>query len=86
MLGHELFRLKMRAKLGWNNFIHEEKGAADIIAMVVILGIVIVLGFVFKDAIFKLFTSLWDGLVKNPAENGGKTKNITVDSIDLTNY
>ncbi len=48
-----------------------ERGAAEIIAVVVILAIVVVLGVVFKDRIVQLFNSLFPstddaGSIKDP--------------------
>lgn len=76
--------LKCKAQKAIHDFIHEEKGASDIIAMVVIIGIVVVLAFLFRTAIFNLFKSLWDNLVVTPAGNGGTaTGKVTVDAIKL---
>lgn len=76
--------LKCKAQKAIHDFIHEEKGASDIIAMVVIIGIVVVLAFLFRSAIFDLFKQLWDNLVATPAGNGGTaTGEINVENITL---
>ena len=84
MLMQDLFCLKLKVKSAVHNFIREEKGASDIIALVVIFGIVVVLAFLFRSAIFDLFKQLWDNLVAEPATSGGtSTGNITVNDITL---
>lgn len=47
--------MKKRAK----NFMTEERGAADFIAVIIILAIVVALCVVFRKQIFKLFDSIW---------------------------
>ncbi len=84
MLMQGFLMMKFKIKNAIHDFIHEEKGASDIIAMVVIIGIVVVLAFLFRTAIFDLFKKLWDNLVATPAGNGGtSTGKITVDNITL---
>lgn len=82
MWSYELFRMKKRAGAAWSNFVHEEKGAADIIAMVVIIGIVIVLAFTFREQIFKLFNNLWNNYVVQPANNKGSLENVKDIKLD----
>ena len=43
----------------FRDLVKGERGAAEIIAVVVILAIVVVLGVVFKDKIVELFNKLW---------------------------
>lgn len=76
--------LQIKTRAGLYKMFKEERGASGTIEAVVIIGIVIVLAFLFRSAIFNLFKSLWDGLVKTPAENGGtSTGSISVSSITL---
>ena len=76
--------LQIKTRAGLHKMFKEERGASGTIEAVVIIGIVIVLAFLFRSAIFNLFKSLWDGLVKTPAEHGGtSTGSISVSSIDL---
>lgn len=76
--------LQIKTRAGLHKMFKEERGASGTIEAVVIIGIVIVLAFLFRSAIFNLFKSLWDGLVKTPAETKGtSTGSISVNSIDL---
>lgn len=68
-----LGRAKKKSKEVMNHFLNEEKGAAEIIAMIVIIGVVLVIAFVFRKAIGDLFTSLWNTLVKG--DKSGESKN-----------
>ena len=61
-------------KNGVRRFFTEEKGGAEIIATVVVIGIVLVIAFLFRDALKALFISLWNGLVVK--ESGGAAKNL----------
>lgn len=42
----------------------EEKGASDILALIIVVGIVMVIGFIFKDQITNLAKQLWNSIVK----------------------
>lgn len=76
--------LQIKTRAGLHKMFKEERGASGTIEAVVIIGIVIVLAFLFRSAIFNLFKSLWDAYVKTPAENGGTaTGSISVSSITL---
>ena len=46
----------------------EQRGDAGVITAIVLIGIAVILGFVFKDAIIKLAQNLWDGLVNPKAD------------------
>jgi len=50
----------VKVKTGLHNLIHEEKGASEVIAMVILLAIAVILGFMFKSKIVALFGKLWD--------------------------
>ena len=71
---------KRKAKAIMHHFAHDEKGAAEIIAMIVIIGLILVLAFVFRDAIIKLFQNLWNSFVKNADK---KEKDPSVDLPDV---
>lgn len=43
----------------------EQAGGAELIATIVIIGIVLILAFAFKDKIMEMVAKLWDGLVKD---------------------
>ncbi len=46
-------------------FAKEEKGAVDIVAIVVIIGVAVLLAIVFKDALGELIGSLFDSISGN---------------------
>jgi len=56
-----------------SDFINEERGASDILALIIVLGIVLAIGFAFRKQILKLVGDLWNDLVvskdKNPETN-----------------
>ena len=52
----------MIAKHNLQKKILEERGEANIIAIILVLAIVIALAIVFRSAIGKLFNSIWDGI------------------------
>lgn len=70
-----MFQLAMMAKRtasyglykvdGWfKRVFKEQAGGAELIATLVIMGIVLILAFTFKDALAGLVKDLWDGLLK----------------------
>lgn len=52
-----------------NSWLHSEKGSGEIIAMVLIIGVVIVLGVLFSGNIKTFFNNIWDSLVGNRTED-----------------
>lgn len=65
-------KLKVMAGVKLYNFLHEEDGAVDIVAIVVLIGIAVVLAILFKDAIGKVLTKMIKGISEN-ADNTQKT-------------
>lgn len=53
---------KMKAKDAVYNFIHEERGASDIVAVMLIVLVVVAAAFVFKEQIMELIRGLFGGL------------------------
>lgn len=47
------------------NFFKEEKGAVDIVAVVVLIGVAVLLAIVFKDSLGDLIESLFDTISGN---------------------
>lgn len=47
----------------------EQAGGAELVATLVLVGIVLILAFAFKDQLFKLVKSIWDKLVVNGNES-----------------
>jgi len=84
MFKQQLFYLNVKTRAAFKKMLSEERGASGVIEMVVIIGIVVVLAFLFREAIFNLFKSLWEGVVKTPVETKGEsTGQISVSSITL---
>lgn len=47
----------------------EQAGGAELIATLIIIGIVLILAFVFKDKLIELVKNLWNNLLKDGNEN-----------------
>lgn len=56
------FAMMMQAK---QNFLKEERGAVDIVAIVVLIGIAVLLAVLFKDQVTGLLNSLFETINKN---------------------
>ncbi len=56
--------LKFKGEKFLYNLKNEENGGAELIATIVIIGIVLVLAFVFRDQIASLVANLWNSIVK----------------------
>lgn len=51
---------------GWfRRTFKEQAGGAELIATLIIVGIVLILAFIFKDQLIDLVKNLWNGLLKN---------------------
>ena len=59
----DMFLLTVKLKV--MGFLKEEKGASEIVAIVVLLGIAVLLAIVFKDEIGKLITKLLETITGN---------------------
>lgn len=57
--------MRAYAKCKLNAFLKEEKGAVDIVAIVVMIGIAVLLAVVFKGAITNLLNDLFDVIGKS---------------------
>ena len=55
---------------GWfRRTFKEQAGGAEIIATLIIVGIVLILAFIFKDQLIALVQKLWNELLKNGNQN-----------------
>lgn len=54
----KIYKMKAIAGAKLYNFLHNEKGAVDIVAIVVLIGIAVLLAIIFKDAISDLIKGL----------------------------
>ncbi len=52
----------------WNTFKSEERGAVDIVAIVVMIGIAVLLAVLFRQQITNLLTSLFSTITTNATE------------------
>ncbi len=55
----------------------EQAGGAELIATLVIIGIVLILAFVFKDKLVELVRDLWNNLLVNGDQNTKKDAVVT---------
>ena len=55
-----------------SKFFHEERGASDIIAVVVLVAIVVVVAVAFREKLIEFIGNIWSGI-------SGKTADITKD-------
>lgn len=60
--------VKEKAKKEVDRFVHEERGAADFIAIILIIVVVVALVVVFRKNIAKLINNLWDKIFKDAEE------------------
>lgn len=77
MLDKMYIKAKLSLQRAMHHLFEEEKGSSEVIALVVIIGIVLILGFIFKDEILKLFQSLWNNLVAGKSRNNANSVNLS---------
>lgn len=58
-MGLSLLFIKTWLAAQWSRFVEEEKGAADIIAIVLVIAVVIALAILFRDKLGELFNSIF---------------------------
>ena len=70
-----MFTVKIAAEYGlrrvdswFKRVFKEQAGGAELIATLIIIGVVLILAFVFKDKLIDLVKSLWNNLLKNGDE------------------
>lgn len=76
MLDQMYIKAKFSLKRALNHLLNEEKGSSEVIALVVVIGIVLIIAFLFRDQIIKLFVDLWNNLVSNNSD--GNAESITM--------
>jgi len=69
MLRNEALKCKIKVDNWFKRVFNEQSGGAELIATLVIVGIVLILAFVFKDKLIELVGNIWNGLVKNGDAN-----------------
>lgn len=63
------FYCKIKVDSWFRRVFKEQAGGAELIATLVIIGIVLILAFAFKDQLVSLVKSLWNNLIVNGNEN-----------------
>lgn len=64
--------LKFKGEKFLYNLKNEENGGAELIATIVIIGIVLVLAFIFRDQISGLVANLWNSIVQGNNSDGSQ--------------
>ena len=60
-----LLMAKLWIQTKFNQFLRDEKGEVNIVAIVILIGIAVALALIFKDAIIKLIRSLLGDITDN---------------------
>lgn len=68
MLSYALIYMQVKAAAAVKEFFRDEKGAVDIVAIVILIGIAVILAVVFKNSIKKLIENLLDTIGKKATE------------------
>lgn len=68
MLSYALIYMQVKAGAAVKEFFRDEKGAVDIVAIVILIGIAVILAVVFKNSIKKLIENLLDTIGKKATE------------------
>ncbi len=74
MLSYALIYMQVKAAAAMKEFFRDEKGAVDIVAIVILIGIAVILAVVFKDSISKLIKSML-GTIEQNAQDAIKLEN-----------
>jgi len=69
MIKHVALYCKAKMDSMFRRVFKEQAGGAELIATLVIVGIVLILAFTFKDMLIDLVKNLWNNLLKNGNEN-----------------
>lgn len=67
------FYCKAKVSGAFNRIRNEQAGGSELIATLVIIGIVLILAFAFKDKLIELVKGIWNNLVVNGNENTAQT-------------
>ena len=80
MWKQQMFFMSVKAREAMKKVLSEERGASGTIELVVIIGIVLVIAFLFRNSIGDLFESLFNDLIVDTVNNnGGSMSQVTVD-------
>lgn len=58
----------IRLKVFIDSFLHQERGAVDIVAIVILIAVAVVLALVFKDGITDIVENMMDNISNKAAE------------------
>lgn len=76
--------LKIKTRAGLHKMFSEERGASGTIEAVIMIGIVVVIAFIFRTQILKLFEDLWNNLVVTGVnKKGAETTDVTLSNITV---
>lgn len=64
-LDSTMYYCKLKVDGWFRRVFKEQAGGAELIATLVIIGIVLILAFLFKDKLMELVKNLWNNLIKN---------------------
>lgn len=64
-LGMQMYMMLQWVKRGFRDFVEEERGAVDIVAIVVLIGIAVALALIFRNSIKTLITTLLGTITEN---------------------
>ncbi len=71
-LGMQMYLMLQWAKRGFRDFMEEERGAVDIVAIVVLIGIAVMLALFFRDQIKEILDHLFQNI--DDATSGATSK------------
>lgn len=72
MMKHTGSYYKMKVDAWFKKVFKDQAGGAELIATLVIIGIVLILAFIFKDKLIDLVKNIWNKLLKNGDQGTGQ--------------
>ena len=72
MMKHTGNYYKMKVDAWFRKVFKEQAGGAELIATLVIIGIVLILAFIFKDKLIDLVKNIWNKLLRDGDANTGQ--------------
>ncbi len=72
MLDMAVLYCKAKAGMLFNRIFKEQKGGSELVATLIIVGIVLVLAFAFKDKLIGMTADLWNNLVHGSNPNASQ--------------
>ena len=69
MLDNAYFYCRAKVSYYYNRLVKEQAGGAELVATLIIIGIVMILAFAFKDKLIGLVKNIWNQLIVNGTES-----------------